>query len=386
MKAANFRWGLAAWMASAPLSCADDFCGCPSGAQLLTPGTATCAVVGGATVVSLSDNTVIQWNSFSLPAGQEMQFNFLNPQNTVVNRVTGTGTTLIGGTIRSNGNVVFLAPNSWLLFRPTAQVTAGSFTASGLDAEPTQFFDGSPEIGFNGTPQTNPTTVIRGRITTTDGDVTLVGRELQVIGNIDAAGSVSAITGEQVTFQSNSPQTPETSGGKQIIQGGVIHAGGNIAFVSQQAMSMTGEMKAGNGSGRFFAKVNDDGNILIGNAGLEIYARSADFSVKPEGEVAFIPPAEGDNPGALSPALNEFPSLAGNKNKTGTRTVPTSSTITARAGTGFTKAEEEKAKRRPAALAQNVAPMRKRSFFRTRATVTSSRGTGVSPTSAGDRP
>ncbi len=350
---------------------ADDFCGCPSGAKLLTPGTATCEVVGGATIVSLSDNTVIQWNSFSLPAGQEMQFNFLNPQNTVVNRVTGTGTTLIGGTLSSNGNVVILAPNSWLLFRPTAKVTAGSFTASGLDAEPTQFFDGGREIEFHATPQTNPTTVIRGQITTTDGDVVMVGRELQVIGNIDAAGSVTAVTGEQVTFQRNSPTHSETTGGKQIIQGGVIRAGGDIAFISQEAMSMTGEMTAGNGNGRFFAKVNDDGNILIGNAGLVIHARSMKFSEKPEGEVAFIPPAEGDNPGALSPALNEFPSLA--ENKKPKQTVPTSSAITARAGSGFTTAEEKKAKRKPAALAENVSPMRKRSFFRTRATVTTNR-------------
>lgn len=372
MNATRIRWGLAAWAAVAPLATADDFCGCPGGAELLTPGTATCAVVGGATVVSLSDNTVIRWDSFTLPAGQEMQFHFANPQHTVVNRVTGTGTTLVGGTISSNGNVVLLAPNSWLLFRPTAQVTAGSFTASGLDAEPSQFFDGSREIGFDATPQTNPTTVIRGRITATNGDVVMIGRELQVVGTIDAAGSVSAVTGEQVTFQTNSPQNSATTGGKQIIQGGVIHAGGDIAFVSQEAMSMTGEMRAGNGSGRFFARVNDDGNILIGNAGLEIHARSASFSVKPEGEVAFIPPAEGDNPGTLSPALNEFPSLAENR-KSSSRTVPTSSTITARAGTGFTRAEEEKAKRKPAALAQNVAPMRKRSFFRTRATVTTKR-------------
>ena len=42
--------------------------------------------------------------------------------------------------------------------------------------------------------------------------------------------------------------------------------------------------------------------------------------------------------------------------------------------------------RKPDALAQNVAPMRKRSFFRTRATVTSSTGTGVSPTPSGNRP
>jgi filamentous hemagglutinin family protein len=352
----------------APLSANDALCGCPGGPQLLTPGTATCEVIGGATVVSLNDHTVIRWDSFSLPAGQEMQFNFLNPQHTVVNRVTGGGTTLIGGTLNSNGNVVILAPNSWLLFRPTAQVTAGSFTASGLDAEPAQFFDGRREIEFHATPQSNPTTVIRGRITTTKGDVVMVGRELQVVGDIDAAGSVGAVTGERVTYRTDSPESSATGGGGQIIQGGAIRTGGDIAFVSQQAISMTGEMRAGGGQGRFFAKVNDDGNILIGNAGLEIHARSAKFSVKPEGEVAFIPPAEGDNPGTLAPALNEFPSLA--ENRKPARTIPSSSAITARAGTGFTRAEEEKAKRKPAALAGNVAPMRKRSFFRTRATVT----------------
>ena len=371
MRTPELRIGLALWMTAALPGNADDFCGCPNGAELLTPGTATCEVIGGATIVSLTDNTVIRWDSFSLPAGQEMQFNFTNPQNTVVNRVTGTGTTLIGGTLNSNGNVVILSPNSWLLFRSTARVTAGSFTASGLDAEPSQFFNGGNEIEFNATPQTNPTTVIRGDITTTRGDVVMVGRELQVVGNIDAAGSVTAITGEQVNFQTKAPHSSETSGGKQIIQGGVIQAGGDIAFVSQQAISMTGEMRAGDGQGRFFAKVNDGGNILIGNAGLMIHARSANFSTRPEGEVAFIPPAEGDNPGALAPALNEFPSLSANRTKS--RTVPTSATITARAGTGFSKADEKEVKRKSRALAGNVTPVRKRSFFRTRATVTPKR-------------
>ncbi|WP_193213829.1 filamentous hemagglutinin N-terminal domain-containing protein [Luteolibacter marinus] len=363
--------GLLACLAVAPLRADDDFCGCSGGGKLLTPGTATCEVIGASTIISMTDNTVIQWDSFSLPSGREMQFNFSNPRDTVVNRVTGTGTTLVGGTINSNGNVVLLSPNSWLLFRNTANVTAGSFTASGLDADPAQFTDGRNEIEFHATAQTNPTTVIRGNITTTRGDVLVVGRELQVVGDMDAAGAVTAVTGDRVNYQRNSPTTPATSGGRQIIQGGTIKAGGDIALVSQEALSMTGEMRAGNGQGRFFAKVNDGGNILIGNAGLVVHARSANYSEKPQGEVAFIPPAEGDNPGALAPALNEFPSLAANR--TTKRTVPTSAAITARAGTGFTKAEEQKAKRRSGALAENVAPIRKRSFFRTRATVTQKR-------------
>jgi len=363
-----FLGGAAALVAPAA---AEDFCGCPSAASLLTPGTATCEIIDGSTIINLTGNTVIGWDSFTLPEGREMQFNFANPQHTVVNRVTGTGTTLIGGTLTSNGNVVILSPNSWLLFRATARITTGSFTASGLDADPASFLSGSPGIEFQSTAQSHPTTVIRGRIATTRGDVVLVGRELQVIGDIDAAGSVTAVTGERVTFQRHAPTATHTEGGGQIIQGGVVRAGGDVAFITQQALSMTGEMRAGHGHGRFFAKVNDSGNMLIGNAGLVIHAGTAEFSSAPVGEVAFIPPADGDNPGTATPALNEFPSLAANRSARSTTTTrPTSSTITARAGSGFTKTEENDVRERPRALAENVPQVRKRSFFRTRATVT----------------
>lgn len=334
--------------------------------ELLTPGTATGSVSGNTTAFDLSGNSVLQWDSFNLPAGNEIRFNFDTPSHTVVNRVTGPGTTLVAGSIVSNGNVVLLSPNSWLLFRNTAKVTTGSFTASGLDANPTGFFNGGA-VDFQATPQTNPTTVIRGEIHTTRGDVVVVGRELQVVGNIDAAGSVTAITGDQVTFHRDSPGNSTTNGGRQIIQGGVIKAGGDIGFISQQAIGMTGAMTARNGRGRFFAKVNDDGNILIGNAGLVIRAGSADFSSEPQGELAFIPPAEGDNPTAGSPAMNEFPSLAGRKATT--TTVPTSATVTARAGSGFTRSVEKDERKKSRALAEN-AVVRKRSFFRTRTTVT----------------
>ncbi len=369
MKAPASCRTLALWIAFVAHATSEDFCGCPGGATLLTPGTATCEVIDGATIVDLTGNTIIQWGNFTLPEGREMRFDFADPAHTVVNRVTGAGTTLIAGELNSNGHVVILSPNAWLLFRPTAQVTAGSFTASGLDADPARLFDDGGTIDFHATPRTNPTTVIRGDITTTRGDVLLVGRELQVAARIDAAGPVTAVTGEQVTFQRGEPTNTHAAGSGQIIQASVVRAGGDIAFITQQALSMTGEMRAGDGRGRFFAKVNDDGNMLVGNAGLVIHAGSVTFSSEPVGEVAFIPPAEGDNPGSASPALNEFPSLAANRKAA--PTVPSSSTITARAGSGFSRQEEEKeTRRRPRDLAENVAPVRKRSFFRTRATVT----------------
>jgi hypothetical protein len=350
-----------------------DFCQSAIGtSHLLTPGTATCEVAGASTIVSLSDNTLIEWDTMVLTAGQELQFRFEDPSHTVVNRSLGTAVdvlgrtrpTVIGGTLASNGNVVILSPNNWLRFTDDARVETASLVASGLDSPAGQFFADPGELEFRATPDTNPTTLIRGRITTTAGDVVLVGKELEVTADIEAAGGVAAVTGESVRLRSDAPHLSETTGGGQIIQGGRIEADADIAFVSQQAMSMVGEMVAGSGRGRFFARVDDTGRILIGQAGLTVRAVSADFSVPPTGEVAFIPPAEGDNPGALSPAVNEFPALG--SRRTPDRVRPTSGAITSRAGTGFSAAGEE---RRKPAPATRVTPVRKRSFFRTRATV-----------------
>jgi hypothetical protein len=84
------------------------------------------------------------------------------------------------------------------------------------------------------------------------------------------------------------------------------------------------------------------------------------------GEVAIIGPDEGDNPAARAPAVNEFPTLS--RNRTATRTRPTGAAITARAGAGFSRSEAADTKK-PSALAKNSTTVRKRSFFRTRATL-----------------
>jgi filamentous hemagglutinin family protein len=367
------RCGVAASLVAAPALADDDLCGCLIGkSNLLTPGTATCEVVGASTIVSLTDNTVIEWDSFALRPGADLQFNFTNPADTVVNRVTGTGVTFVGGTIGSNGNVVLLAPNSFLAFGDTARVTAGGFTASGLDADSAQFLQSSAQIDFHATPKTAATTVIQGEIATTRGGVTLVGRELHVVGRIDAAGPVTALTGNQVTLDVATPRASTVSGDRQIIQGGTVDAAGDITFISQNAISMTGRLSAGDGRGRVFVKVNEGGNILTGAAGLEVRASRVDFSEIPQGEVAFIKPEEGDDAGALAPAFNEFPSRHAGRG--GDRTVPTSSTVVARTGSGFSQEDERKVRQPESrAVAGNVGSVRKRSFFQTRTTVTPKR-------------
>jgi filamentous hemagglutinin family protein len=368
MKRHPQHWGAVALLVAGPVLADDDLCGCLAGNPEVVEGSATCEVIGAATVISLSDNTVIDWDAFTVTSGSELRFDFLDPGHTVVNRVAGP--TYVGGSLSSNGHVVVLGLGNTLTFDESSRVTAGSLTVSALDAVPARFFDGSRTIDLDGSAGGVKGARFDGEITTTRGDVVVVGRELDFTADVDAAGGVALLTGDQVTLDRAAPEQSVASGSGQIVQGGSVDAGRDIAFISQNAVSMTGSLRAGGGRGRVFVKVDDGGNILTGAAGLEIRAASAFFSEPPEGEIAFIEPEEGDNPGALSPALNEYPTLSPGRTR---RTVPTSSTVVARAGSGFTKAEEEKTRRPRREIAGNVGSVRKRSFFRTRTTVTPKR-------------
>lgn len=362
-----------------PLHAQEDFCHSPIGeSRLLTPGTATCEVVGGATIVSLSDNTEVSWDTISLTSGRRLEFIFDNPDHTVVNRSLGTavfeGTpfakpTLLAGTLASNGNVVILSPDSQLLISEGADVEAASFVASGLDATSGQFFEGLRALRFDATEKSNPTTFVAGEIRTTRGEIILVGKNIDLTARLDAAGPVTVATGQSVEVAPDRSATTTGSQG-QIVQGGVIEAAGDIAFVSQLSARLGGAWTAGNGRGRAYVRVNEGGEIRIGAGGLTVRG-VAEFSDPPLGEVLVIGPDEGDNPGAVSPAVNEFPALGARKRSTPAR--PTSSAITARAGTGFTAQPSRKVQRPPALARTTVAPLRKRSFFRTRATLTRKR-------------
>ncbi len=325
-----------------PLGAQEDFCASPIGVSHLVSGVASCEVVGGTTFVEVADNSVLHWDSFNLQANHELEFNFADSRQTVVNRALGPSPTFIGGRLTSNGKVVVLSPDSWLEFREGASVRAASFTASGLQADNAQFFGPSRTREFQATARSNPTTRIQGTITTTEGDVLLVGRELRITAAIDAAGAITAVSGERVTVEPGKPEATVTVGGRQVTQTGVIRAGRDIEIVSQLKVGLAGELSPGQGRGRVFVRVAENGRILA-DPSVTVRGRT-EFSVPIEGSIAIIDPDEGDNPGARSPAVNELPLLG--KRKRDQRARPSSSTIASRAGTGFTKAEEGKRRKK----------------------------------------
>ena len=177
---------------------------------------------------------------------------------------------------------------------------------------------------------------------------------------------VAVSGGGEVKVSPRAPLVSSATVGSQVIQGGSIRARDEIAFISQQAISMTGRLEAGNGRGKVYARVDEGGVIRIGDAGLQIKGK-AKFSVSPQGEVAFIGQDEGDSPAARAPAVNESPSLS--RNRRGTRTRPTGAVIASRTRSGLAKDEEASKERKRQLASSAVTPVRKRSFFRTRATV-----------------
>ena len=112
--------------------------GCVSAAQAQQNG----QVVAGSAAISQSgqltqiqqhsQRAVINWQSFSIPAGNTVRFDQPNSSAAVLNRVTGGDPSAIMGSLQANGNVFLVNPNG-NVFGPGARVDVNGIVASTLD-------------------------------------------------------------------------------------------------------------------------------------------------------------------------------------------------------------------------------------------------------------
>lgn len=100
----------------------------PTGPSV-TYGTAN--VSNPANVLISSNAAIINWQSFSIGSGGTVRFQFqnVNPGSVVLNRVTGSASSLINGAITSNGSV-FLQNANGIIFGAGTQITATNFFAT----------------------------------------------------------------------------------------------------------------------------------------------------------------------------------------------------------------------------------------------------------------
>jgi len=227
----------------------------PSGGSVAA-GSASIAGQGTSTVTinQLSNTAIINWQTFSIGAGELTKFVQPTSTSAVLNRVLGGQTSLIDGTLSANGQVYLINGNG-IVVGPGGVVSSNAFTASTRDIADTDFLAGN--LHFTGNSSAGVQNL--GRISALGGNVVLIGQTVDNEGKITApGGTVGLVAGNDVLLaQKNADGSTITVSPTSVTSGAAgkvgVHNGGTIA-------SASAELKAANGN-IYALAVQNEGTI-----------------------------------------------------------------------------------------------------------------------------
>ena len=212
-----------------------------------------------------SANAIIDWEDFSIDAGELTQFNQPGSSAAALNRVTGGDPSAIHGALRANGNVFLINPNG-ILVGPGGSIDVHGLALSTLDIDNGEFLAGGDRV-FQGQGSGDVTNM--GRINAIGGDVFLIGQNVANSGTISATGTVGLAAGEEVLVTAGEGAEGErmfvraggSGGGTGVLNDGSIEgaavelkAHGNayaLAINNQGSIRATGAAQSG---GRVFLR------------------------------------------------------------------------------------------------------------------------------------
>jgi filamentous hemagglutinin family protein len=214
----------------------------PQGGQFVA-GTGTIATSGaGLTVTQNTARGIIDWNSFSIGSGNQVQFN--NGNGATLNRVTGGNASSILGSLSATGSLYVINSQGVVIGSTGVVTTGGRFVASTLDLDNTAFMNGGP-LTLTGT--SNGNVVNLGRIGSTHGDVFLIAA-----GQVRNAGSISAPQGTAELAAGRQILLQDASTGKQVFvqtgSKGTVLDSGTIAAAQVSLQAADGNVYALSGN------------------------------------------------------------------------------------------------------------------------------------------
>jgi filamentous hemagglutinin family protein len=188
----------------------------PSGGSVVS-GAATISQSGAVTNIAQSTNkAIINWWSFSIAAGETVNFNQPSALSVTLNRVVGNEASVIAGALNANGRV-FLVNSNGILFSKGSQVNVGGLVASTLNISDADFLAGNHVFSGSST----ASVVNQGRIRASEGGyVALLGKTVANEGTIVAKlGSIALASGEKITLSLGPDQPFDVS-----VDAGAINA------------------------------------------------------------------------------------------------------------------------------------------------------------------
>jgi filamentous hemagglutinin family protein len=242
------------------------------------------SIVDGSNRVDITQSSargVIDWNSFSIGAGNTVNVN--NGSGATLSRVTGAGRSLIDGTLTATGSLYLVNPQGVVIGKDGVVTTGGRFAASALDLANDAFMAGGDQTFSGGG---SGSVINLGKISSTGGDVFLISRTLvRNDGAISApAGSVELAAGDSVLVRDSS-SAPQTY--VQAASHGDVYNSGDIAATQIALQAADGNVYAlaGNHTAlRATGTATRDGHVWLvapkGTAHIHtsVYAANADGS------------------------------------------------------------------------------------------------------------
>lgn len=159
-----------------------------------TPAPNTMAITQG------TPKGIVNWNSFSIGAGETVNIAQPSAQAVLLNRVVGSQASTIAGRMNANGQV-FLVNPAGVLFARGASVNVGSLVASTLGISDRDFLAGKYRFA-SASPQAGGQVVNQGAITAAEhGTVALLGAQVDNSGTVSAKlGTVAMGAGSDITL------------------------------------------------------------------------------------------------------------------------------------------------------------------------------------------
>ena len=204
----------------------------PKGGSVVTGGVTIAPGEKSLTINQTSNKAIVNWQSFSIGAGEKTRINLPSSLSTILNRVVGADPSLIAGQLSSNGKVYLINPNG-IVVGPNGRIDTGAFIASTLNVPDSAFMRGGG-MTFKG--DSGAGIKVFGRITATDGDVVLVAAV------VDNQGRIAAPNGQAI-----------------------LGAGGQFYYVPDGQSDIVIQAPPDTGA----ASVNNDGTIAAASAQLK---------------------------------------------------------------------------------------------------------------------
>lgn len=239
-------------------------------APTVVNGTVGFSTVGNTLTVTNSPNSIINWQAFSIAAGETTRFNQQSALSAVLNRVTGVDPSQILGTLSSNGKVFLINPNG-IIFGQGSRVDVAGLVASSLGISNQDFLAGNYRFSAGSTAGAVKN---QGEITTTTGGmVWLISPNVENSGVITAPnGSVMLAAGQSVNMVD--PQRPEIAvvvsapADQAVNMGTILTQGGSAgifgSLVNQQGVVSATSAVAGE-NGRIFLKSTGGTTLTAGS-------------------------------------------------------------------------------------------------------------------------